>query len=880
MAPEMIQNQVHNFKIDIWSLGILLYELIHGHPPFQGKTANEKFQSILDKDLKFKDGLSNEIKDLLSGLLRSNPNERPGFDAIFSHPWILKYEKDFGMSVQSFIYDPSKKKDKSGKKTPTDQSPGSIVTPGKETTPTISPNSQATGSASQIKTKPFNPDTSLNVSVRSPIESFASNLKGIEIPQTSQFDPKKSPSPTPQIPSSSDTNSTQAGRRSPSPLKGPNMAQELVQGISLPSQSPSKRGIFTPTQNVSKSPSNASSQLVNTQVPAGNYEIKTNLTLKEEKTSSFPSGNPPARSPIEDSSSFKETRTQKDKYANLYLDQTSPSGSSQHQTSPVPASSYSTTSPNSNLSRNMTSGLPQENKVITPKEQFNNPVGTALQVNPLISPSSQYATKATGYDIGKSYSNVQSHPETNLKLPHSTSEPYQKHGVSTGDVDFFVPKADNIESTLIKLNSGSKVKSQPAYSGADISSFTAHNKIEFDQSEPVRVTRVTNLLQKNSFSDVDQIMEKLLNNGERATNYQSGEKSLTDLTEKKSATPDGRITNIDKYLANYQLEDTEENVLLDKLDNYYTTGNLDTDNGRYPRREQNELKKEIPKNETETVLSKAPEIARREEAEKSQATHHRIHSNELSFQDDSFRKNEAFSLKKPLSRDFTAEMSFADMPRESEEFSVKNANLVKDDKKRDVYTHHIQEENEEDESVERKVRGHASEKRANPFQENQRREDIQTNYGVQNQRRVERVEKPYTEQRQQATGAKRRDYESQPEEELYHNERGARYQNDSEAARRDEVSPYGGRGAEGRRREDASGFITRIVEQERREAPNLRMNQKVQSYEPQSSTEYINKDLHRLENQREDVMKRYRNRLNGLYHFNSEVGLSTQSKHS
>ena len=37
MAPEMLKNEVHDYSLDIWCLGILLFELIHGYAPFKGK---------------------------------------------------------------------------------------------------------------------------------------------------------------------------------------------------------------------------------------------------------------------------------------------------------------------------------------------------------------------------------------------------------------------------------------------------------------------------------------------------------------------------------------------------------------------------------------------------------------------------------------------------------------------------------------------------------------------------------------------------------------------------------------------------------------------------------------------------------------------------
>ena len=47
MAPEMIQNKNHNHTLDICSLGILLYELVHGRAPFAGVHPREISDKIM-----------------------------------------------------------------------------------------------------------------------------------------------------------------------------------------------------------------------------------------------------------------------------------------------------------------------------------------------------------------------------------------------------------------------------------------------------------------------------------------------------------------------------------------------------------------------------------------------------------------------------------------------------------------------------------------------------------------------------------------------------------------------------------------------------------------------------------------------------------------
>ena len=79
MAPESISQKGHNSKVDLWSLGVIWYEIVYGFPPF--KTMNswaECEKRILLDEIKFPE-LSDYSKgsiDLIQKLLERNPEKR------------------------------------------------------------------------------------------------------------------------------------------------------------------------------------------------------------------------------------------------------------------------------------------------------------------------------------------------------------------------------------------------------------------------------------------------------------------------------------------------------------------------------------------------------------------------------------------------------------------------------------------------------------------------------------------------------------------------------------------------------------------------------------------------------------------------------------
>ncbi|XP_054603925.1 cGMP-dependent protein kinase 2 [Nothobranchius furzeri] len=78
MAPEIIKNQGHDFAVDFWSLGILIFELLVGSPPFSSSEPQKIYAKILDGVLKYPPYLSEAAKSIISKLCRPRPGQRLG----------------------------------------------------------------------------------------------------------------------------------------------------------------------------------------------------------------------------------------------------------------------------------------------------------------------------------------------------------------------------------------------------------------------------------------------------------------------------------------------------------------------------------------------------------------------------------------------------------------------------------------------------------------------------------------------------------------------------------------------------------------------------------------------------------------------------------
>jgi len=107
MAPEVLFNKDHNFSVDYFSLGVILYELLMGRRPYHGHSKKELRKDVVSRQAKIKednipDGLikSNKFSlcaDFINKLLERKKEKRLGymnFKEIKDHPWLIDFNWD------------------------------------------------------------------------------------------------------------------------------------------------------------------------------------------------------------------------------------------------------------------------------------------------------------------------------------------------------------------------------------------------------------------------------------------------------------------------------------------------------------------------------------------------------------------------------------------------------------------------------------------------------------------------------------------------------------------------------------------------------------------------------------------------------------------
>ncbi|XP_060035143.1 MAP/microtubule affinity-regulating kinase 4-like [Erinaceus europaeus] len=88
IAPEVIFGGIYGPGVDLWSLAIILHELLKGHGPFDPAEAG------------CSNTLSSSVQHLLEGMLQVNPRRRMGWTQLLSHPWVTQGSGPIGVHLE------------------------------------------------------------------------------------------------------------------------------------------------------------------------------------------------------------------------------------------------------------------------------------------------------------------------------------------------------------------------------------------------------------------------------------------------------------------------------------------------------------------------------------------------------------------------------------------------------------------------------------------------------------------------------------------------------------------------------------------------------------------------------------------------------------
>ncbi|KPI87527.1 putative serine/threonine-protein kinase putative protein kinase [Leptomonas seymouri] len=100
LSPEMVSGQTHTFKTDVWSLGVMLVEMLTGVPPFYKDSTQQTLHAIRFETPNLCGASSQEKHDcpvlsagalsLIDAMLQKDPARRPSMRELLHHPWLQK----------------------------------------------------------------------------------------------------------------------------------------------------------------------------------------------------------------------------------------------------------------------------------------------------------------------------------------------------------------------------------------------------------------------------------------------------------------------------------------------------------------------------------------------------------------------------------------------------------------------------------------------------------------------------------------------------------------------------------------------------------------------------------------------------------------------
>lgn len=87
----MLRGEQHDYKVDVWAIGILAYELATGKTPFEESSYSDTLARIVEENIVFPGYFSGELKKFIRRCLQKDPKLRPSAASLMTDPFLKKY---------------------------------------------------------------------------------------------------------------------------------------------------------------------------------------------------------------------------------------------------------------------------------------------------------------------------------------------------------------------------------------------------------------------------------------------------------------------------------------------------------------------------------------------------------------------------------------------------------------------------------------------------------------------------------------------------------------------------------------------------------------------------------------------------------------------
>jgi len=94
LAPEIMEEKEHDEAVDLWCIGVLLFELVTATPPFLGNDLDTLKENVLKLKINWPKDINVDAKNLIMKILKLDPKQRLPLEEMIKHPFITKFTPD------------------------------------------------------------------------------------------------------------------------------------------------------------------------------------------------------------------------------------------------------------------------------------------------------------------------------------------------------------------------------------------------------------------------------------------------------------------------------------------------------------------------------------------------------------------------------------------------------------------------------------------------------------------------------------------------------------------------------------------------------------------------------------------------------------------